>query len=797
MSDVLITPASSKIEFKDASDNIDGIIQLDSDGNLELTSPGGGISFGDTASDVYIGNGTDNVDLIFDANGSITGSNGVTLTLGSSDSSLTVASNLTVNGTLTLGSNTINDVEDIYLRDRIYHDGDTDTYIQFHAGNQFRVVTGGTERLEVNNDRVHVRGDFTVNDTPNNLAFEIKADQGTFRVNQNVPGWSSSTSHPILMWDYKAGPGDMMYMSSGGNTPIADQMALVISDGHGFKVGKSGWDGSDADIGTEYFRVNTAGAVNIPGGTLTIDGASTQMLLHPGSNSETVIVRNDSDKFYFLMSNAGTAADGTWNSLRPFYIDISNGMLTSNNGQTFAGGTTFSSSVLIDTDNNANGALRIEANQTNPSNDFYFAQEIVSTLSGSTATGSDREQGGIYMDINSSATGGDTSNEHRAYGIYIDLDSTGDSDLVYGVYSDATATPTTGTTTEIVGVFGRAEDNGGAGNVSNLYGIRGLAVSDNSTSDTNSMYGGYFKAQPAADTGNIGNATGVYAEIEIANNTGDHLDVAYVVRAEFDDNDTNTPEVAQTCTSYLYYGNYAGTRPTDPYGVYIQDDVPNYFGGTVTANNGFTSSSTDSFVSKIDLTSSTQIEFTLNNVEVSRWTVVGTDRQLLIGRTSTTASDSVSGIRLHNQTNNHGRIEVAKTTSGTRDAYVCRHNGSYVGGVSYGNSSTTFATSSDIRLKENIVDLDGAIDRVKQLEPKRFNFKIDPDVTVDGFLAHEVQTVIPEAVLGTYNEVDTDGNPVYQSIDQAKLVPLLTSALKEAITKIEQLEARVAELESN
>ena len=63
---------------------------------------------------------------------------------------------LTLNGTLVLGSNSINDVEDIYLRDRIYHDGDTNTYIQFHATDQWRVVTGGSERLEVNNSAVTV-----------------------------------------------------------------------------------------------------------------------------------------------------------------------------------------------------------------------------------------------------------------------------------------------------------------------------------------------------------------------------------------------------------------------------------------------------------------------------------------------------------------------------------------------------------------------------------------------------------------------------------------------------------------
>ena len=99
--------------------------------------------------------------------------------------------------------------------------------------------------------------------------------------------------------------------------------------------------------------------------------------------------------------------------------------------------------------------------------------------------------------------------------------------------------------------------------------------------------------------------------------------------------------------------------------------------------------------------------------------------------------------------------------------------------------------------KENIINISDGISRVKQLEPKRFNFIIDTDTTVDGFLAHEAATVVPEAVTGEYNAVDEDNNPVYQQIDQSKLVPLLTAALKEAITKIETLETKVAALEGN
>jgi hypothetical protein len=111
-----------------------------------------------------------------------------------------------------------------------------------------------------------------------------------------------------------------------------------------------------------------------------------------------------------------------------------------------------------------------------------------------------------------------------------------------------------------------------------------------------------------------------------------------------------------------------------------------------------------------------------------------------------------------------------------------------------GTTGVAYNTTSDYRLKENVVPLVGAIDRINQLEVRQFNFITEPERTVDGFIAHEAQTVVPEAVTGTKDEVDADGNPVYQGIDQSKLVPLLTAALQEAIGRIETLEAEVAAL---
>ena len=151
--------------------------------------------------------------------------------------------------------------------------------------------------------------------------------------------------------------------------------------------------------------------------------------------------------------------------------------------------------------------------------------------------------------------------------------------------------------------------------------------------------------------------------------------------------------------------------------------------------------------------------------------------------------------------NNNASLLLNRTEADGAVAKFFRSGGSNnsnnpSGSISVNNNATAYNTSSDYRLKENVVVLNNGISRVKQLLPKRFNFIADAETTVDGFIAHEAQTVVPEAVTGTRDEVDENGNPVMQGIDQSKLVPLLTAALQEAIAKIETLEAKVAALEA-
>tara|TARA_R100000278_G_scaffold115844_1_gene94978 strand:- start:566 stop:1738 length:1173 start_codon:yes stop_codon:yes gene_type:complete len=104
------------------------------------------------------------------------------------------------------------------------------------------------------------------------------------------------------------------------------------------------------------------------------------------------------------------------------------------------------------------------------------------------------------------------------------------------------------------------------------------------------------------------------------------------------------------------------------------------------------------------------------------------------------------------------------------------------------SSQVQYNVTSDYRLKENILDLSSAVDRVKNLKPKRFNF-IGNENVIDGFLAHEVQEVVPEAVSGSKDQVFEDGQVNPQQMDASKLIPVLTAAIKELTARIEALEA--------
>ena len=165
---------------------------------------------------------------------------------------------------------------------------------------------------------------------------------------------------------------------------------------------------------------------------------------------------------------------------------------------------------------------------------------------------------------------------------------------------------------------------------------------------------------------------------------------------------------------------------------------------------------------------------------------------LLVGRTADVSADTHIGVQVDSSVK--GMVTETGQSDNTSHQLFINPNG-IVGSIKTNGSATSFNTSSDYRLKENVVTDWDATTRLKELKPSRFNFKADKDTTVDGFIAHEVSSVVPEAISGEKDAVDKDGNIDPQGIDQSKLVPLLTKALQESIARADALEARIKKLE--
>jgi hypothetical protein len=133
-------------------------------------------------------------------------------------------------------------------------------------------------------------------------------------------------------------------------------------------------------------------------------------------------------------------------------------------------------------------------------------------------------------------------------------------------------------------------------------------------------------------------------------------------------------------------------------------------------------------------------------------------------------------------------------TSGSRFSAGFYLNASLVGNIAHSGSTTFYNTSSDYRLKEDIQPMTGALEKVQALNPVTYTWKVDGSAG-QGFIAHELQAVVPDCVTGEKDAVDKDGKPVMQGMDASFLVGILTAAIKEQQAIITSLTARIEALE--
>jgi hypothetical protein len=224
-----------------------------------------------------------------------------------------------------------------------------------------------------------------------------------------------------------------------------------------------------------------------------------------------------------------------------------------------------------------------------------------------------------------------------------------------------------------------------------------------------------------------------------------------------------------------------------------------------------------------------------SNGNAAMFSVDGGNDALGIGIASAAYGDSST--LTFNGTGKDDGIYMNVNGTSSFDFISFNNGGGNRGEISTTGSDLVYSTSSDYRLKENVEDMTDAITRLKKLKPKRFSWIIDKkdSADTDGFLAHEVTDVVPDAVVRSKDETtvrkttvkDASGNvignmskdeweekkasgdfasdttyteeetvPIYQSVDYSKLVTLLTGSLQEAVSKIETLETKVAALEN-
>jgi hypothetical protein len=206
----------------------------------------------------------------------------------------------------------------------------------------------------------------------------------------------------------------------------------------------------------------------------------------------------------------------------------------------------------------------------------------------------------------------------------------------------------------------------------------------------------------------------------------------------------------------------------------------------------------DGYGAKIQTLSSggTNLVFATRNASAT-WTErarIDPSGNLLVG---TTALNGTGGVSVKpNESEGATQILFNRTARATTSFPVdFRNGGTTVGYIQYTNTATTYATSSDYRLKHDIQPMTDALARVAALKPCTYKWNADGS-DGEGFIAHELQAVVPDCVTGEKDAVDADGNPQYQGIDTSFLVATLTAAIQEQQAIITALTARVEALEN-
>jgi hypothetical protein len=328
----------------------------------------------------------------------------------------------------------------------------------------------------------------------------------------------------------------------------------------------------------EAFRVNSDGDFGIGTGS-TITGkfnsyiTADRQITHNGNGGDLSVISDNGTTPVFYVKGTGSA-------------DLVN--VFDNTTEVF---TIKDGGYVGLNENNPTSRLHIHHTEDDTDQDLpgSFAMEIDGNFTGTNTitTGNDREQGALYIDVDSSSTGGDTSDEHRVYGIYSDTTFSGTADQAVSIYGRAEQNTTTANSSSyVIGVEGVAVTDGGADfSVSSIAGVWGEVSMQDSTPVTNS-YGGYFKNMVSASR--IGATTtsyGLYSEVEI-NSSSDFTNIKGA-RVAIDVNTDDFTASTIQGLEIIYTGTSLIPSATNIWSIYSGSDIKSYHKGSFGIGRAF------------------------------------------------------------------------------------------------------------------------------------------------------------------------------------------------------------------
>jgi hypothetical protein len=167
---------------------------------------------------------------------------------------------------------------------------------------------------------------------------------------------------------------------------------------------------------------------------------------------------------------------------------------------------------------------------------------------------------------------------------------------------------------------------------------------------------------------------------------------------------------------------------------------------------------------------------------------------LLVGVTSDPANSGNNGVSFYKTTNGY-EFHSRGNGTGTNYVGVFYNNNGTVGNINTNGTTTSYVTSSDYRLKENVTPMTNGLSTINSLKPVTYDWISDKS-SGEGFIAHELQAVIPNAVTGEKDAVNEDGSINPQGVDYSKIVVHLVAALQELKATVDAQATEIATLKA-